>query len=159
MCIYISMYIQYIVIISHWKRAWSLIWNLNPLYPRMLCAKFGWNWRRGSGEEDFQISSIYFRSFVIISPEKGRGPSFEQTWISLHPKMLCAMFGWNCTHGSREEDENVKRLRTDTQTTDDRQSEKLTGAFSSGELKYTVCVCSSSHLGIFCFFERARKII
>ena len=39
----------------------------------MLCAKFGWIWRSGSGEEDCQISSIYFRSFVIISPEKGRG--------------------------------------------------------------------------------------
>ena len=28
------------------------IWtNLNPLYPRKLCAKFGWNWSSSSGEE------------------------------------------------------------------------------------------------------------
>ena len=126
---------------------------------KMLCAKFGWIWRSGSGEEDCQISSIYFRSFVIITLKKGVARSFEQTWISLHPTMLCAKFCWNCTHGSGEEDENVKSLRTDTQTTDDRRSEKLTGAFSSGELKYTACVCSSSHLCIFWFFERARKII
>ena len=33
---------------------WFFIWtNLNPLHPRMLCAKFGWNWPSGSGEEDF----------------------------------------------------------------------------------------------------------
>ena len=30
------------------------IWtNLNPLLPRMLCAKFCWNWPSSSGEEDF----------------------------------------------------------------------------------------------------------
>ena len=32
----------------------ALIWtNLNSLQHRMLCAKFGWNWFSGSGEEDF----------------------------------------------------------------------------------------------------------
>ena len=42
------------VIISPWKRTEPFIWtNLNPLHPRMLCAKFGWNWTSGSGEEDF----------------------------------------------------------------------------------------------------------
>ena len=59
-------------------RIWS---NLNPLYPRMLCAKFGWNWPSGSGEKDFLISSMYFRYFIIISPWKRRGPSLEQIWI------------------------------------------------------------------------------
>ena len=30
----------------------SFIWsNLNPHYPRMLCAKLGWNWPGGSDEE------------------------------------------------------------------------------------------------------------
>ena len=48
-------------------KAWPFIWiNLNPLHPRMLCAKFGWNWPSGS-KEDFLILSIYFRYFVIIS--------------------------------------------------------------------------------------------
>ena len=76
------MYFQYFVIISPCKRAGPFIWtNLNPLHPRMHCANFGWNWLSGSGEWDFLISSIYFRYFVIISPWKRAGPSFEQTWI------------------------------------------------------------------------------
>ena len=57
--------------------------------------------------------------------------------------MLCAKIGWNWPSGSGEEDEHVKSLQadgrtdgqTDRQTTDDRWSEKLTWAFSSGELK------------------------
>ena len=50
--------------------------------------------------------------------------------------MLCAKFGSNWSSGSGEEDENVKSLdrqmdrQTDGQTTDDRRSENLTGAFS-----------------------------
>ena len=36
---------SFFVIISPWKRMWHFIWtNLNPFHPRMLCAKFGWNW-------------------------------------------------------------------------------------------------------------------
>ena len=35
---------------------WIFIWtNLNPLHPRMLCAKFGWNWPSGSGEENKNV--------------------------------------------------------------------------------------------------------
>ena len=49
----LSMYFLYFVIISPWKRGEPFIWiNLNPLHARMLCAKFGWNWPSGSGEED-----------------------------------------------------------------------------------------------------------
>ena len=50
------MYFHYFVIISPWKRAEPFIWtNLNPLHPRMLCAKFGWNWPSSSGEEDENV--------------------------------------------------------------------------------------------------------
>ena len=66
------------------------IWtNLNPLYPRILCAKFGWNWSSGSGEEGFWISLMYYHYFLIISPlEIGWSPSLEnlnslQPWIWL----------------------------------------------------------------------------
>ena len=34
------------------RKALLFIWtNFNPLHPRMLCAKFGWNWPSGSGED------------------------------------------------------------------------------------------------------------
>ena len=50
----LSMYFRYFIIISPWKRAGFFIWTkLNPLHPRMLCAKFGWYWLSGSGEEDY----------------------------------------------------------------------------------------------------------
>ena len=70
------MHFSYFVIISPWKRMGPFIWrNLNPLHPRMHCAKIGWNWLSGSRAEDFLISSMYFCYFVYISS------SFEQTWI------------------------------------------------------------------------------
>ena len=58
----LSMYSRYFVIISPWKRAGPFIWtNLNPLHPRMLCAKFGWNWPCGSGEENFyNFVNVFF---------------------------------------------------------------------------------------------------
>ena len=100
-----SMYFRYFVIISPWKRAEAFIWtNLNPLQPMIHCAKFGWKWPGGFGGEDFLISSMYFRYFVIISPWKRAGPFI---WINLnllHPKMLRAKTGWNWPSGSREED-------------------------------------------------------
>ena len=61
-------------IISPWKKERPFIWtNMKPVYPRMLCAKFSWNWSSGSGE-NFQISSIYYHYFVIISPWKRTEP-------------------------------------------------------------------------------------
>ena len=68
------------IIISPLKRVGPFIWiNLNPLHPRMHCAKFGWNWLSGSGKEDFKISSMYFRNYRPLG--KGGGASFEQNWI------------------------------------------------------------------------------
>ena len=50
-----------VAIISVRLFIWS---NFNPLPPRMLCAKFGWNWQIGSGKYRQCI-------FAIISPWKG----------------------------------------------------------------------------------------
>ena len=74
-----SMYFRFFIIISPSKRVWPFIWtNLkNPLYPRMHCAKFGWNWPIGSEEDDFSNSSMFFHNFVIISPWTGQSPSFK----------------------------------------------------------------------------------
>ena len=100
-----SMYFHHFIIIFPWKRAGPFIWlNLNPLHPMMPCAKFGWNWPSGSGEEDFLISSMYFSYFVIISPSKKVGPFIWTILNPLHPRMLCAKFGWNWPSGSGEED-------------------------------------------------------
>ena len=74
---------------------------------------------------------------------------------SLHPRILCAKFGWNWPSGSREEDENVKSLQTDRQTTDDRWSEKLTWAFSSGEFTERPTVKGDNSCG---FIKRLKFI-
>ena len=56
------MYFRYIKIISPLKRAGPFIWtNLNPIYPRMLCAKFDWNWSSGSGGEDANVKCLQQR--------------------------------------------------------------------------------------------------
>ena len=49
----LSMHFRYFLIISHWKKAWPFIWiDLNSLHLSGLCAKFDWNWRSDSGEEE-----------------------------------------------------------------------------------------------------------
>ena len=95
--------------------------HLNPIYPRMLCAKFGWNWLCGSGEEDCLIASMYVRYFVIISPWK-RAQLF--IWINsnyLHFGMLCANFGLNWPSGSGEDVKKCEKFTTTTTTTDNGQ--------------------------------------
>ena len=58
---------------------------------------------------------------------------------SHHLRMFCGKFGWKWPSGSQEEDENVKKFterQTDVQMDIERlRSEKLTRAFSSGEIK------------------------
>ena len=54
-----TIYFHYLIIISPWKRVWPFIWtNLNSLYPRMICAKFDWNWSNVSEEEDENVKSL-----------------------------------------------------------------------------------------------------
>ena len=118
------MYFCKFVIISSWKRAWHFIWiYLNSLHPKMLCAMFGWNWPSGSGEEDFQNSSMYLRFFVIIFPWKKAWP-----FISI-----------NNESPSQPSAESAKyalcQVWLKLAQWFRRRSEKLTWAFSSGELK------------------------
>ena len=95
----------------------SFTWkNVNPHHARMLCAKFVWTSRSGSGEEDFLISSMYFHYFIIISPWKRAGPFIWKNLNPLHPGILCVKFGWNWPSDFGEEDENVKSLQTDRRT-------------------------------------------
>ena len=78
--------------------------KLNPIHPRMLCAKFGWIWLSGSGEADFYILSMYCRFFMIIFPWKKLRPFIWTNLNPLHSRMFCAKFGWNWPSGSGEED-------------------------------------------------------
>ena len=73
---------QCIFDISPWKNAGPFIWTkLNPHHPMMPCAKFSWNWSSGSWV-DFLCQCIF--AILKLSPlGKGRGSSFEQTWILL----------------------------------------------------------------------------
>ena len=53
------MYFRYFVTICPWKRVGFCTWTkLNTLHPRMHCAKFGWYWLSGSGEEDENKKSL-----------------------------------------------------------------------------------------------------
>ena len=75
---------------------------------------------------------------IVSYPLRWAWPFIWTNLNPLHPRMLYAKFGWNGPSGSEEEVENVKSLQTDRQMDkpmDNRRSEKLTWAFSSGELK------------------------
>ena len=92
----------------------------------------------GSGQEDFLISTMYFRYFVIIFPWKSAGSFIWTNLNPLYPRMLCAKFVWNWPSASGEEDGNVKSLRQRQRrqrTTDKFWSEKLAWAFGSDKLK------------------------
>ena len=114
------------------ERGPSLKKKLNPLHPRMLCAKFGWNGPGGSWEEDSHVSPMYFRYFVIISPWKRLLPFFCSNLNPLYPGMFCAKFPWNWPGVLKKK--KMKKWKVYRRTTDDRWSKKLTWAFSSEEL-------------------------
>ena len=49
-------------------RAWPFIFtNLNPLYPMILCAKFGWNWPTGSGRRELKCEKLKTPTTTTIS--------------------------------------------------------------------------------------------
>ena len=64
----------------------------------MLCAKFGWNWPSGSGEEHFWISSIYFCYFVINSHCKRTRVNIWTNLNSPLPRMNVSCQVWLKLH-------------------------------------------------------------
>ena len=84
------MYFCYFVIISPWKRIVPFIWTkLNPLNPRMLCAKVRCNWPSGSGKEEFQFHQWVLVIFIIVSPlERKWSFVWKKNLNSLYPRML-----------------------------------------------------------------------
>ena len=42
-----------------------------PNHPKMICAKFGWNWRSGSEEEDFFVNVFsQVRNYLLLKKER-----------------------------------------------------------------------------------------
>ena len=79
-----------------------LIWtNLEfPPHPKMICAKFEWNWPSGPGIEDvFKFVNVFslFRNYLPL--EKDRALHLNKLDF-LSPKDICAKFGWNWSSGS-----------------------------------------------------------
>ena len=72
----LSIYFHLVAMTPLRQRTRPFIWtNLNPLYPMILCSKFGWNWPSGSGE----VANV---TMSLLSPiDKGWVSSFEQTCI------------------------------------------------------------------------------
>ena len=52
-----------------------------PLHPKMLCAKFGWNWPFDSGEDFFLFCRCTFAISLLSPLGKIHDPSFGQTRI------------------------------------------------------------------------------
>ena len=101
----------------------------------MFCAKFGWNWPCGSGWEEFKISSMFFRNFVIISPWKSAWPFI---WTNLNPFSLgCFVLSLvEISPVVLEKKKKCEKLRRQRRrrTTDILWSEELSWAFGSGKL-------------------------
>ena len=78
----------------------------SPWPKEALCAKFGWKWPSGSGEEVKNRKSLQTDRRTVRQTDDGRQVirkaylSFKLRWAkknreSLHPRMLCAKIGWN----------------------------------------------------------------
>ena len=98
----------------------------------LLCAKFGWNWPSGSGDEDFKISSMYFRYLCNYVPfEKGgalhlnklESPSPKdalcQVWLKLAQWFWRRI--WKCEKFTDKRTDGRTDRQTDRQTEDGRQ--------------------------------------
>ena len=118
----LSMYFCYFVIISFCKWSWSFIWrNLNPIHPRVICAKFDgkvaqWFWKRRflNFINIILIFCYYFNEFLLFHyslPLEKVVELYSTNLNPLHPKMFCANFGRNWPSGSGEAVECMKNLQ------------------------------------------------
>ena len=86
-----STYVRYFEIISPLERVGSFIWiTLNPLYPRMLCTEFGWNWPRVSGKEDFlNFVNVFSLIFNYLPLEKDRALHLNKFESHIPKNAMC----------------------------------------------------------------------
>ena len=111
LCRLVEMYLSYFITIHPWKRAWPLFeqtWILS-----VLAFPDGCPWKRkGPSFEQTWIPFIQrkFWNFVNVfslfhnySPfRRGHGRLFKKKLNPLHPRMICANFGWNWPSDSWE---------------------------------------------------------
>ena len=93
------MYFYYLATISSWKRVWPFIWiKLNPLHPRMLCAKFGWNWHSGSGEKEGKCKRFTDSWMMDNRQSKLDNLICQHRWakMEINKEIKCwkHLFGW-----------------------------------------------------------------
>ena len=88
-----------------WKGTGPFIWtHLNPLHPRMHCAKFGWNWPRGSGEEDENVKSLQTDGRTDRQTDDGRQvikkahSSFQLRWAKNQMCVQTLLHVYNTQH-------------------------------------------------------------
>ena len=125
-----SLYFHFLVIISPWIRVGPFIWTkLNPLHPRMLCAKFGWNWPSGSGEEDsFNSINVFLKFGNNLPLEKGGPLHLYKLELPLLKVALCHVWlklarwfwrrRWKCEKFTTT---TTTMTTTTTTTTDNKQ--------------------------------------
>ena len=81
-----------ISLLSPVGKVWSIIWQKNPLnLPHARMIILSWNWPTGSREEHLIIFKFLqcISANSLLSPiGKGRGPSFEQTWILVTQRLV-----------------------------------------------------------------------
>ena len=111
--------------ISFWKI--ERFFNLSPIHINTLCDKLDWNCLCGWWESFF--CNFFPGIFAVLLLSLPMEKSVFIYLNPLYPRMLCAKFGWNWHSSPGEEVENMKSEEMD------KQSEKLTWSFSSGELK------------------------
>ena len=144
------------------RKEWFLFWtNLNPLHPRIHCAKFGWIWSSGSPKDALcqvwlKLAQWFWRGFLnfftvfglfhnYLPLEKGRALQLNKLESPLPKDALCQIWlklaQWF-----------LKRWKFE------RWSEKLTWAFSSGELKSVFLAASCQYFIRFLQGHKSTKV-
>ena len=138
-------YAIYILIAHVWN------WNSNKKKNKKI-KKFGSNWAKLFWRRRYlNIFNIILHFLYYLPLEKG-GPFIWTNLNPLHPRMLCAKFGWNWPSGSGEKVENWRSLQTDRRTDRRRMTGDLKSSlelFSTGELKIVNSMTPSPRGGNF----------
>ena len=70
---------------------------MNPLYTRILCAKFGWNWLSGSGEDE-NVKSVQIADYRLKTTYSST-LNFDTQWKPWYQTYFDESIGWNSGTG------------------------------------------------------------